>query len=80
MEAMHRRSGSVVDQEREQFGARIVADGIHHPLALDDQRHVEIGDQDALTRRERLHHMAAIRGDDCGHAAAAQAGAQAFIR
>src|SRR3954471_24006319 len=31
---VQRRGGAVVPQQRQQFGARVVADRIHHPLAL----------------------------------------------
>ncbi len=44
----HRVCRAIVDDEMQQFGPRIVADGIHHPLALEDQAHVEIGNQDAF--------------------------------
>ena len=56
-----------------------MADRIHHPLALDDQRHVEIGDQDAFARGQRRHDVVAFRRDDRGHAATAQAAARAFL-
>ena len=56
----HRRLRSVVEREREQFRPRVMADLVHHPLALDDQRHVEIGDEDAFAAGERRREMARL--------------------
>ncbi len=64
----------------QQFRAGIMADRIHHPLTLDDQAHVEVGDEDAFALGERRHDMLAFRRDDRGHAAAAQCLLQAGIR
>jgi hypothetical protein len=68
----HRRGRAAVHDKMQQFGSGIVADRIHHPLALDDQAHVEIGDQDAFAFGERRHDVFALGRDDRGHAAAAQ--------
>src|SRR5271168_2960675 len=42
---MERDRRAIVPQQRQQFGPCVVADRVHHALALDDQRHVEVGDQ-----------------------------------
>ena len=49
-----------------------MADGIHHPLALGDQAHVEVGDQQALALRQGRNDVAALRRNDRGEAAAGQ--------
>ena len=67
----HRLGLPGVDDEVQQFGAGIVADRVHHPLALDDQAHVEIGNQDAFALGDRRGEMLALGGDDGRHAAAA---------
>lgn len=64
----------------QQFRPGIVADRIHHPLALDDQAHVEIGDQDAFAFGQWRNDMLAFRRDDRRHAAAAQCLLQSLIR
>src|ERR1700733_12618862 len=46
--ALQGRRGSIVEIEVEEFGAGIVTDRIHHPLALDDEAHVEIGNKNAF--------------------------------
>jgi hypothetical protein len=56
-----------------------MADRVHHALALDDQRHVEIGDQDAFAGGERRNDVLAFRRDDGGHAAAANSVARSFL-
>src|SRR5271154_1177769 len=43
----HWLRGTIVEHELEKLGTGIVADRVHHPLALDDQTHVEIGDEHA---------------------------------
>jgi hypothetical protein len=63
---------TVVEDQLEQLGAGVVADRIHHPLALHDEAHVEIGCEDALALGQRRNDMRALRRDDGGHAAAAQ--------
>src|ERR1700761_53728 len=42
-----------VQRDVDQFGPRIMADGVHHALALHDQAHVEIGDHHALALGQR---------------------------
>ncbi len=76
---VQRHGRAVVPQQRQQLRPRVVADRIHHPLALDDQRHVEIGDKDALARGQRRHDVVAFRRDDRGHAAAANAAPGALV-
>jgi len=49
-----------------------VADTVHHALALDDQGHVEVGDQHALAVFQGWHQMAPFRADDRRATAAAQ--------
>lgn len=68
---VHWRGRTVVDQQRQQFGAGVMPNGIHHALTLDDQRHIEIGDQDAFAAGQRRNYMTTFGRDDCGHAAAA---------
>lgn len=64
----------------QQLGSGIMADRIHHPLAFDDQAHVEIGDQDAFAFCQRRRDVFAFGRDDRGHAAAAQGLLQAGVR
>ena len=56
-----------------------MADRVHHALALDDQRHVEVGDQDAFAGGERRNDVLALGRDDGGHAAAADSVARPFL-
>ena len=55
-----RRAGPVVEHQMHQFGPGIMADTVHHPLALEDEAHVEIGDQDALALGEWWRNMPAL--------------------
>src|ERR1700710_671582 len=66
-----RRLRRVAQHEAEQFGPRVMADAVHHPLALDDQRHVEIGDHQAFAFAARRRQMHALGRDDGGVAAVA---------
>lgn len=50
---MQRRTLLARELEPEEIGARVVADGIEHPLALDDEREIEVGDDEPLTFRQR---------------------------
>ena len=70
--SLHRRGGAVVEQKLQKFGAGVVADRIHHPLALGDQAHVEIGDEQALALRQGRNDVAALGRNDRGEAAAGQ--------
>ena len=58
---LHRARRTVVKDELEKFWAGIVADRIHHPLALHDEAHIEIGRENSLTLGERRHHVGAFR-------------------
>jgi hypothetical protein len=49
-----------------------VAHRIHHPLALGDQRQVQVGHHQALALAQRLGQQLALGRDDGGAAAAAQ--------
>src|SRR5580700_5676393 len=42
-----------IEVEADQLRPGVMADRVHHPLALDDQRKVEIGDQQPLAFGER---------------------------
>src|SRR5262249_35360399 len=64
------RGAGAVDQETEQFGPAVVAARVHQLLALVDQREVEVGDDDAFARMERLAQQRSVRGHDRGEAAA----------
>ena len=57
-----------------------MADRVHHALALDDEAHVEIGDEDPLALSQGRREMAPLRGNDRRHGAAAQRLLQAFVR
>lgn len=76
----HRACRAIVDDEMQQFRSRIVANGIHHPLALEDQAHVEIGNQDAFALGDRGGQMFAFGRDDRRHATATQRLLQPFVR
>jgi hypothetical protein len=72
---MHGHGGlrrPVVDGERQQLGPRVVADRIHHSLALGDQRHVEVGHHHAFAFGQRRRQVLALGRDDGRVAAAAQ--------
>ena len=69
---LKRMRTALIEHEVEELGPSVMADGIHHPLALDDETHVEIGNQNALTIFQRRHQMRTFWRDDRGHAAAAQ--------
>ena len=56
-----------------------MADAIHHSLALDDQAHVEVSDENAFALGERGHDMSAFRRDDGRHAAAGERFVEALI-
>src|SRR5687767_10808392 len=60
------RGGATVDQQTEQFGPAVVAARVHQLLALDDQREVEVGDDDAFARAEGLTEKASIGRHDRG--------------
>ena len=62
-----------------EFGPGIMADRVHHPLALDDEAEIEIGHQDSLTLGQRWHHMGALRRHNRGHAAATQRAPQLLV-
>ena len=69
----------VIENEVEKLGARVVADRVHHPLALGDEGEVKIGDEQPLALGQRRCEMPAFRRDDRRHAAAAQGVLQAGI-
>ena len=77
---LHRWRGAVVEQESEKFGAGVVPDRVHHPLALGDQTHVEVGDQQALALRQGWNDVAALWRDNGGEAAAGQCLVQFRVR
>jgi hypothetical protein len=68
----HGGSAAIIDHQVQQFRARVVAHRIHHALALGDQRHVQVGHQDAFAAAQRLGQQLAFGRDDGGTAAAAQ--------
>ena len=80
MSADNRLCRAVIDMQGEKFRPGIMTDRIHHSLALHDQRHVAIGDEQAFPLRQRRHDMLALRRDDCGVAPAADGHAMGFIR
>ena len=69
--------GAAVEHQVQELGARIVADRVHHSLALEDQAHVEVGQENALALGKGRHDMPALGRDDCRHAAAGEAALQA---
>src|SRR6202021_3710729 len=77
---MQRTSRALVELDADEFGARVMADGIHHPLALDDEGKIEVGYENALAFGQRRGEEATLRRDDRGHASAAQAPLQGFVR
>ncbi len=58
---LHWARRTVVEDELEKLGTGIVADRIHHPLALDDQSHIEIGRENSLALGERRYHVGTFR-------------------
>lgn len=60
----------LVDGERKQFGTRVVADTVHHAFAFNDQRHVNVGDQNPFTVPQRRYKVDAFWRDDRGVATA----------
>ncbi len=71
--------GTIVEHELQQLGPGVVADRVHHALALDDEVEIEIGDQHAFALGQRRHDMGAFGRDDRRHAAAVQRLAQLFV-
>ena len=67
----HRRGRPGVEVELQQVRPGVMADRVHHPLALGDQAHVEVGDEQALAARQWRHGVAPFRRDDGGAIAAA---------
>lgn len=65
--------------EVEEFGPGVVADRVHHALALQHERHVEIGDEDALAGGERRGEQLAFRRDDRREATAGERFSQLFV-
>ena len=59
---------------------RIVADRVHHPLSLEDQAHIEVGNENSLAFGDRWCEMFTLRRDDGRHAAAAQRLLQVLLR
>jgi hypothetical protein len=68
---LHRPRRAIIENKMKELGPGIVADRIHHPLALDDEAEIEVGHQDAFALRQRRRHMDAFWRHDRGHAAAA---------
>ena len=77
---LHGGGRAVVVEQAEEFGPRVVADRVHHPLALGHQREVHVGDQDALARPERISEVLALGRHDGGAVAAPAGAAQALVR
>jgi hypothetical protein len=65
---MDMSSGLAVDQEAEQLGSAVVTARVHQLFALVDQREVEVGDDFAFTRANRLSKQAAVRSHNHGEA------------
>lgn len=57
-----------------------MANAIHHAFALDDEAHIEIGDENAFPRGQRRNDMRAFRRDDRRHATTAETTPHLFIR
>ena len=70
---------AIMEHERQQLRPGVVADRIHHALALDDEPEIEIGDQQTFAAGQRWDHVCAFGRDDRRHAPAAQRFAQLFI-
>src|SRR5580704_11660863 len=64
---LHRSRRAIIENEMKEFGPGIMADRVHHPLALDDEAEIEIGHQDSLALGQRWHHMGALRRHNRGH-------------
>jgi hypothetical protein len=58
---MQRTGRALIELDADEFGARVMADGIHHPLALDDEGKIEVGDENALAFGQRRGEVAALR-------------------
>src|SRR5471030_1926374 len=46
--SVHRRGWAIVEIEAQKFGPGVMPHRIHHAFALDDQPHIQIGQQDAF--------------------------------
>src|ERR1700722_14620974 len=77
---MQRTGRALIELDADEFGTRVMADGIHHPLALDDEGKIEVGDENSLALRQRRGEVAAFGRNDRGHASPAQAPLQGFVR
>lgn len=58
----HRRARIVM--QLQEFGPRVVADGIHHPLAFRYEAHVEIGDEQTFAFAHRRNDVTTLRRND----------------
>lgn len=77
---MHERGRTVVVEEAQEFGPSVVADRVHHPLALGHEREVHVGDQDALAGSEGVGKVLAFGRDDGGAVAASAGATQPLVR
>ena len=57
-----------------------MADGIHHPLALDNQAHVEIGHEYSFALSQRRHYVRTFGRHDRCHAATPQRFSEFLVR
>ena len=72
--------GTIVENKLEQFRTGVMTDRVHHPLALDDDAHVEVGDENSFAVRQGGNQMGPFRRDNGGHATASQRLAEFFFR
>jgi hypothetical protein len=59
-----------IDHEAEKFGATVVTTRVHQLFSFVYQREIQIGDDHAFPRTERLTNQFALWRDDCGKASA----------
>src|ERR1700722_3228979 len=78
--SMQRTGRTLIELDADEFGARVMANGIHHPLALDDEGKIEVGDENTLPLRQWWDEVATLGRDDRGHASPAQAALKGFVR
>src|ERR1700733_1482244 len=77
---MQRTGRTLIELDADEFGTRVMADGIHHSLALDDEGEIEVGEENALAVGQRRDEVATLRRDDRGHVSPAQAALEGFVR
>jgi len=57
---MQRTGRTLIELDADEFGACVMADGIHHPLALDDEGKIKVRDENTLALGQRRDEVATL--------------------